>query len=210
MSSRGVHIRSTARGATLVAAILCGLVACKDKAAPAPAGPVVRDPARRRAPKPVAPAVRDESSPPFEPWVVPDEPPSAPTQPVPEAQPAKADTMNGHPNGITRDALNRAIQDAVPSMAACFSTQTDPPKVSISFEADPNGRPSLVRVGGSPGNAEYCLRNAVRAIRFPPFEGNGVQVDLPLNFTREMRPGTPTTTVIQRSPQGDKQLFISP
>ncbi len=54
--------------------------------------------------------------------------------------------------------------------------------VAVSFEADPAGRASLVRVNGAAPDAERCVRNIVQGMRFPRFEGNGVHVDLPLTF----------------------------
>jgi hypothetical protein len=93
-------------------------------------------------------------------------------------------TLNGDPGGITRETLNRSIQGAMGSLASCFTSLTQDPMVAVSFEADPSGRPSLVRVNGAPPDAESCIRSVVQGIRFPSFEGKGVQVDLPLSFHR--------------------------
>ena len=93
-------------------------------------------------------------------------------------------TLNGDPNGITRETLNRSIQGAMGALASCFTNITQDPMVAVSFEADPSGRPSLVRVNGAPPDAERCIRNVVQDMRFPSFEGKGVQIDLPLSFHR--------------------------
>jgi hypothetical protein len=63
-----------------------------------------------------------------------------------------------------------------------------------------------VRVGGAPPDAEHCIRNVVQNIRFPSFEGKGVQVDLPLSFHRIARPASPAS---QQAPPG-APLFIEP
>jgi hypothetical protein len=91
-------------------------------------------------------------------------------------------TLNGNPNGLSREVLNSAIQGTMGSLATCFSPSAQNPMVSVSFEADPAGRASLVRVNGAPPDAERCVRNVVQGMRFPRFEGNGVHVDLPLTF----------------------------
>ena len=94
------------------------------------------------------------------------------------------------------------------SLAACFSSLTQDPMVSVSFEADPSGRPSLVRVGGAPPDAERCIRNVVQNIRFPSFEGKGVQVDLPLSFHRIGHPSQSGSPAGQQ-PSGPP-LFLDP
>ena len=105
-----------------------------------------------------------------------------------------AGTLNGNPNGLSRDTLNVAIQGTLGSLAACFSPSAENPMVAVSFEADPSGRPSLVRVNGAPPDAERCVRNVVQNMRFPRFEGNEVHVDLPLTFHQVGRsqPGVPS------------------
>lgn len=117
-------------------------------------------------------------------------------------------TLNGDPNGLTREALNQSIQGAMGSLAACFSSLSQDPMVAVSFEADPSGRPSLVRVNGAPPDAERCIRNIVQGIRVPAFQGKGVQVDLPLSFHRVGRPAQ------QQNPPGEQPqaapLFIQP
>lgn len=143
------------------------------------------------------------------PVVVSDDPaPVAVVAPTSPGGNKAAPSLNGDPNGLTREALNQSIQGAMGSLASCFSSLTQDPMVAVSFEADPSGRPSLVRVNGAPADAERCIRNIVQGIRFPGFQGKGVQVDLPLSFHRIGRPA-------QQSPAAEQQpqappLFIQP
>lgn len=117
-------------------------------------------------------------------------------------------TLNGDPNGLTREALNGSIQGAMGALASCFSSLTQDPMVAISFEADPSGRPSLLRVNGAPPDAERCIRNVVQGIRFPAFQGKGVQVDLPLSFHRV---GPPAQQAAPPPAQpGAAPLFLQP
>ena len=134
---------------------------------------------------------REDRGQPIAPVVVAEDPDpgAAPPPPTGAGQPGQGrGSLNGDPNGITRETLNRSIQGAMGSLAACFTNITQDPMVAVSFEADPSGRPSLVRVNGAPPDAESCIRNVVQGIRFPSFEGKGVQIDLPLSFHRVAGP----------------------
>jgi hypothetical protein len=141
--------------------------------------------------------------------VIADDPAPTQAQPGSQNQSGRA-TLNGDPNGITRETLNRSIQGAMGSLAACFAAMTEDPMVAVSFEADPNGRPSLVRVNGAPPDAERCLRNIVQNIRFPSFEGKGVQVDLPLSFHRVARPAQPGNPASGEQAPSAAPLFLQP
>jgi len=119
-------------------------------------------------------------------------------------------TLNGDPNGITRETLNRSIQSSMGALASCFTNITQDPMVAVSFEADPSGRPSLVRVRGAPPDAERCIRNVVQSMRFPSFQGKGVQVDLPLSFHRSRTAGPPQPAGPQPAQPAGPPLFIEP
>jgi len=211
MPMQAPYARSTARGAMMFAAVLCSLADCKggsDSAPRLPSLPTLPPSARRKANKDVN--YRNESGSPIAPVVVPDNPLPTQAPPVADNQGGGSrSTLNGDPNGITRDTLNRSIQGAMGSFAACFSSLTQDPMVSVSFEADPSGKPSLVRVGGAPPDAERCIRNVVQGIRFPSFEGKGVQVDLPLSFHRVARPTQAANPAAGQQP-GATPLFLQP
>jgi hypothetical protein len=130
---------------------------------------------------------------------------AAPSGPAGPGQPA---TLNGDPNGLTQSTLNQTVQGAMGSLASCFASLTHDPMVAVSFEADPSGRPSLLRVNGAPPDAEHCIRNVIQGMRFPSFQGKGVHVDLPLSFHRVGQP----TQVPSAPPAGDQTapLFLQP
>lgn len=145
------------------------------------------------------------------PMVVADEPaPAAVVVPTSPGGARTPQTLNGDPNGLTREALNQSIQGAMGSVAACFSSLTEDPMVAVSFEADPSGRPSLVRVNGAPANAERCIHNIVQGIRFPSFQGKGVKVDLPLSFHRVGGPAQAPARAVEKQQQQAAPLFIQP
>jgi hypothetical protein len=135
--------------------------------------------------------------------------------PVAAVNPAAASggsgTLNGNPNGLSREALNSAVQGTMASLATCFSPSAQNPMVAVSFEADPSGRASLVRVSGAPADAERCVRNIVQSMRFPRFEGNGVHVDFPLTFHQVGRsqPAAPAPSGESQGPFGPP-LYIEP
>jgi hypothetical protein len=121
---------------------------------------------------------------------------------------AGSGTLNGHPNGLNRATLNAAIQGTMASLASCFTPSAQSPMVAVSFEADPAGRASLVRVSGAPPDAERCVRNIIQGMRFSRFEGNGVHVDLPLTFHQVGRsqPSAPAN----QPPPAEPPLNIEP
>jgi hypothetical protein len=119
-------------------------------------------------------------------------------------------TLNGDPNGLTRESLNHAIQGSMGSLAACFTNITSEPMVAVSFEADPSGRASLVRVNGAPPDAERCIRNVVQGMRFSGFEGKGVHVDLPLSFHRAPGPSQARQSAEPQGPGAPPPLFLEP
>jgi hypothetical protein len=94
------------------------------------------------------------------------------------------------------------------ALAGCFASTTQDPTIAVSFEADPSGKPSLVRISGAPPDAEHCVREVVQNIRFPAFDGKAVPVDLPLSFHRVARPEQANQPE-QAAPAGPS-LFLQP
>lgn len=156
---------------------------------------------------------RTQGGTPIAPMIIQDDPvaaaPTVQAQVSGGGQQGPRATLNGDPNGLTRETLNVAIQGAMGSIASCFSSLTQDPMVAVSFEADPSGRPSLVRVSGAPAGAEHCIRNIVQGVRFPPFQGKGVQVDLPLSFHRVAQ-SQPAGNAPGQQPAQAPSLFLEP
>ncbi len=145
------------------------------------------------------------------PEVVTDQAPVAAPTAAAKPQAGGGATLNGHPNGITRDTVNRSIQGAMGSLANCFTNVTQDPMVAVSFEADPSGHPSLVRVNGAPPDAERCIRGIMQGVRFPAFEGKGVPIDFPLSFHRVGQPGQPANQAgAQQGENNAPPLFLEP
>lgn len=193
---------------TAGAVVLAG--ACTKSSGPPPLPPIPKLTAAAETTSGQTVEFRSKPGESIAPVVVADDP--APAAPAPQAFPAGGKgpaTLNGDPAGLTREALNQSIQGAMGSLASCFSSMTQDPMVAVSFEADPSGRPSLLRVNGAPPDAERCIRNIVQGIRFPAFEGKGVQVDLPLSFHRVGRPAQPAAPAQPAEQQG-APLYIQP
>ncbi|MBN2576508.1 MAG: hypothetical protein JXP73_18235 [Deltaproteobacteria bacterium] len=211
MPERVQNAKWVVYGALLVAAVL--VAGCKPDPKSLPSLPAI---AKSETPRRSGPRRDRRSRAPrwndIAPMVVPDEPAPAVAEPAARSQGGGPATLNGDPNGLTRETLNRSIQGAMGSLAACFTSLTHDPMVAVSFEADPSGRPSLVRVRGAPPDVERCIRSVVGNIRFPGFQGKGVQVDLPLSFHRSGHAAPPPASLAGQgeAPPGAPPLFIEP
>ena len=197
-------------GAAVAAAVLVGPAGCKGGSNGPPALPAIAQlPAPKGLDYSAGVNFRQRRGEDIAPVVIADDPPPGALSPgAPGQAAAGRATLNGDPGGITRESLNSSIQGAMGSLAACFTNITHDPMVAVSFEADPSGRPSLVRINGAPPDVETCIRSAVQNIRFPAFQGKSVQVDLPLSFHRVSRPAPPgNPTGEQQAPAGPP-LFI--
>jgi len=198
----------TARGSCLVALVLIAFMGCTRSQPP----PLLRPDRPKPSAQPSAiaqPAVayRTAGGEPIAPMIVSDDPPAAALAAAGDHKGPTQNTLNGDPGGLTRDSLNHAISSAMSALASCFSPSAQDPMVAISFEAAPSGHPSLVRVNGAPPDVDHCLREVVQNIHFPPFEGKGVQVDVPLAFHRVPRSAQPAApTAEQQAPA----LFLQP
>jgi hypothetical protein len=89
-------------------------------------------------------------------------------------------TLNGDPNGLKQEDLQRALDGAVGSLASCFKAG-GPSNVGLSFDADPSGRPSGIKVSGASPETERCISNTLSGVRLPRFSGNAVPVQFPLS-----------------------------
>ena len=212
MAEDASNARCMAQRAVWTAVVLAGLVGCNGGSKGPRALPSISQRPAGQQPANIADGVayRQTGGESIAPVVIADDPAPTQAQAAGAGQAGGRSTLNGDPNGITRDTLNRSIQGAMGSLAACFTNISQDPMVAVSFEADPSGRPSMLRVTGAPSDAEHCIRNVMQGVRFPAFEGKGVQVDLPLSFHRAARPAQPASPSGEQQAQGAAPLFLQP
>jgi hypothetical protein len=150
-----------------VACTLAGCTKVRQQADPMPARPlpsVVRNEPTRR------------------PWPV--------TRPDPATLPPDAaptvivDTLNGDPKGLKREDINNALQQALPTFAACFQGPGSPSSIGLSFDAEPDGRANNVKVTGASAEGERCVTATLGRTKLPVFEGKSVTVSFPISVYR--------------------------
>jgi hypothetical protein len=158
-----VKQRQILGGASLL--VVCTFGACtkvRQQADPLPARPlpsIARPEPTRRA-WPVAPT---------------------PTALPPDAAPSVViDTLNGDPKGLKREDINNALQGALPTLASCFQGPGAPPSIGLTFDAEPDGRASNIKVNGASPAATSCVSASLARVKLPVFEGKSVPVSFPI------------------------------
>jgi hypothetical protein len=121
------------------------------------------------------------------PWIA---PPQADQRPD-AAPPTLVDTLNGDPKGLKREDINAALQGALPALSACFSGPNAPTSVGLAFDAEPDGRPSHIKVTGASAAGEQCVSATLAQTKLPTFQGKSVPVQFPLSFYRPPAPPAP-------------------
>lgn len=92
--------------------------------------------------------------------------------------------------GPDPEAMNRALQAAMPALASCFEG-IPTGSISVKFDAEPSGRARAVRVSGASERTDGCIRRTLVSIPLPSFEGSApVEMDFPLTVANR-----PTTSV---------------
>jgi hypothetical protein len=103
---------------------------------------------------------------------------------APDAAPkAIVDTLNGDPNGLKREHINEALQNALPALAACFPG-SGPPSMGLSFDAEPEGKATNIKVSGVTPDAERCVSATLASLKLPVFQGKSVPVQFPISMFR--------------------------
>jgi hypothetical protein len=117
-----------------------------------------------------------------------------PPAPPPRRQPAEpavaVDTLNGDPNGLKRDDLQKALDAAMPRFTSCFGSATGSVNVSLTFDATAEGKPDNIKVAGG-GGADGCVTGVVKGLRLPTFSGKPVPVSFPLSIQRTVTQTAP-------------------
>lgn len=126
--------------------------------------------------------------------------PSQPSLPPDAAPPVVIDTLNGDPKGLKREDINNALQAALPTLASCFQTSAGgPPSIGLTFEAQPDGRASNIKVSGATPDAERCVSASLARVKLPVFEGKSVPVSFPISVFSPPVP-TPAAAMQQAAP----------
>jgi hypothetical protein len=140
-----------------------------------PAPPQAQAPARPRAPQRPA-------------W--PSSAPAPAAAPVARETAAPVDTLNGDPNGLKREDLQAALDGAMTRFSGCVDAPGTT-QLALSFDADPEGKATNIKVSGGGGNAEGCVSQVAGSLPLPKFTGKAVPVHFPITVQR---------TVTQQAP----------
>jgi hypothetical protein len=142
------------------------------------------------------PPIAHSSEPTRRPWPT---TPAAVTQP-PDAAPAViVDTLNGDPKGLKREDINNALQQALPTLAACFQG-AGPPSIGLSFDAEPDGKATNIKVSGASPEGERCVSATLGRTKLPVFEGKSVPVSFPISIYRPTEVPTPAAALEKAVP----------
>jgi hypothetical protein len=125
--------------------------------------------------------------------------PSSAPLPPDAAPPVVIDTLNGDPKGLKREDINNALQQALPTLAGCFQGSGGPPSIGLTFDAEPDGRASNIKVSGATPVAERCVSASLARVKLPVFEGKSVPVSFPITVYSPPVP-KPTAAVEQAVP----------
>jgi hypothetical protein len=168
------------------------------------------------APAAVAPAPKPADKPARKRWGF--DPPAPPARKPPPAAVVDPNSLNGDPNGLKRDDLQKALDGAMPRFTACFDATPGSVNVSLSFDADPEGKAANVKVSGGGASADKCVATVVNGLRLPAFSGKAVPVHFPITIQRTV--SKPSTTAASggpaqqmprgRIPGGPAMLFVQP
>ncbi len=135
-------------------------------------------------------------------------PPTAKLPARPDAAPAG--TLNGDPNGLKREALQQVLDAAMPSFAACFDGSQGSLTVSLSFDADPSGRASNLRVQGGGAGPERCVSGVAAGLALPTFSGDPVPVHFPLSIRGSTSTPAPAAAKAEPPPARPAPVFVNP
>jgi hypothetical protein len=58
----------------------------------------------------------------------------------------------------------------------------------LSFDAEPDGRASHIKVTGAPAEAEQCVSRTLARVKLPVFQGKSVPVQFPISVFRAPPP----------------------
>jgi hypothetical protein len=108
--------------------------------------------------------------------------------------------LNGDPKGLKREDINNALQQALPALAGCFQGSGGPPSIGLTFDAEPAGRASNIKVSGASPAAERCVSASLARVKLPVFEGKSVPVNFPISVFSPTPVPTPAAAVEPTAP----------
>ena len=127
----------------------------------------------------------------------------APTLPPAATGPRMPDggTLNGDVRGPRAADFNRVVDAALPLVRACFDKlPAGDYGVVVHYIVEPPGYTGGITVRGSaPQAVQDCARNVVNDLKFPAFQGNKVENDLP--FTLKRTEKTTRTEIFDAAPE---------
>jgi hypothetical protein len=139
--------------------------------------------------------------------------PSLPVRPAatPDAGPVASDTLNGDPNGLKQEVLQKALDGLMPRFSTCFESTEGSVNVGLSFEVDPSGRTTNLKVSGA-GAAERCVAGVVSSVQLPSFSGRPVPVQFPLSIHRaaSSKPAPAAQAVPEPARAAAPPVFVNP
>jgi hypothetical protein len=160
---------------------------------------------------PPTPAASKPVRPPPRPWARPSSFAPDPVEAAPRlaaravARPVAADTLNAHPEGLSSDVLQNALNAVMPRFGVCFEKMEGSSSVALSFEVQPSGRTSNSRISGAAA-ATPCVADVVSDLKLPSFSGPPVRVQFPLSAHR----APPTQGKTAAAPEAAPPVFVNP
>lgn len=114
---------------------------------------------------------------------------------------------------LSREELQRTLDAALGSMAACFASAspTAGNGAWVSFDADPAGRATHIKVKQTIAEVEKCITAVIAALKLPTFDGATVPIDYPVAIHRPTRSAPATTAVNAHAAEPTPQpIFVQP
>ena len=201
LSFAGPALRVSGLASCLVLSSACTKVN-EQPVAPAPAqiaASAPKEKTRPPAPRPKWETTFDED----------EEAPPAPPSPPPAAP---VETLNGDPEGLRREDLQKTLDAALPSLASCFDGAVGSVSVALSFDADPAGKAENIQISGADPTAKSCVSARVKALSLPRFAGKAVPVHFPISVQRTTTAAKPAekASPSPAAAAGPPPVFINP
>jgi hypothetical protein len=128
---------------------------------------------------------------------------------APDAARPAVETLNGDPNGLKREDLQKILDGAMPAFAACFDKAERSVNLALSFDAEAAGSVGNLKVSGGDPASDTCVKRVVTGLRLPTFSGPAVPVHFPLSIQASVRK-MPATPPPPAEPARPAPVFVNP